>query len=186
VPTDHADHPARDPFQTLGLPPRFELTPEEVRRAYMSRIAAIHPDVASDKPLDDESDASARLHEARRVLEDPESRAGALLARFGGPGAREDRSLPPGFLMEIMELRERVESILAGEAPGDRDSCRAEAKARRSAYLREVSGLFGALSDPPTPGELGAIRTVLNAWRYIERLIEQLDPGYDPSRADFR
>ena len=29
------------------------------------------------------------------------------------------------------------------------------------------------------------IRESLNAWRYIERLIEQLDPDYSPAEADF-
>jgi len=41
------------------------------------------------------------------------------------------------------------------------------------------------VGDPPDPALLGEIRTQLNAWRYIERLIEQLDPQYDPNRADF-
>ena len=37
----------------------------------------------------------------------------------------------------------------------------------------------------PAPEALREVRTRLNAWRYIERLIEQLDPDYDPARADF-
>ena len=48
-----------------------------------------------------------------------------------------------------------------------------------------VNRLFDALGERPDAPALAAIRRELNAWRYIERLIEQLDPDYDPARADF-
>ncbi len=181
-----------DPFDRLALPPRFDLEPDAIRRAYLARAAQLHPDLQGQPPesgsVDSESDveaSSARLNEARRVLEDPESRANALLARLGGPDARADRSLPPGFLMEIMELRERVESMLGGGAPGDRAACLAEAEGLRRGYIEDVRSRFASLGEPASAAALGAIRTELNAWRYIERLIEQLDPAYDPSEADF-
>ena len=46
--------------------------------------------------------------------------------------------------------------------------------------------MFQSLSSPPAAESLAEIRIRLNAWRYIERLIEQLDPGYDPDVADFQ
>ncbi len=174
----------QDPFAVLGLPARFDLPPEVVRRAHMALIAQAHPDVAVG---DAESESLvARLNSARADLEDPERRASALLARFGGPSKEQDRSLPPGFLLEIMETREAVEAAIAAGDAQETARWRAWAADQRRAYVARVGGLFAALADPPAPPSLAGIRLELNAWRYIERLIEQLDPGHDPARADFR
>jgi hypothetical protein len=50
---------------------------------------------------------------------------------------------------------------------------------QRGEYEGRVARLFAQ------GAETVEIRRELNAWRYIERLIEQLDPNYDPGRADF-
>ena len=43
--------------------------------------------------------------------------------------------------------------------------------------------MFDSADDPEVRL---TIRRELNVWRYTERMIEQLDPGYDPNTADFR
>ncbi len=171
-----------DPFDTLGLDPRFGLTDAQIEHAYLARIASAHPDRDADnRALGD----AAALNEARKILLDPERRAGALLKRLGGPDAAEDKSLPDGFLMEIMETRARIEQELADDpSEQTRAEWEAWAEQQRGAYARRVSDLFDRAAGGDTDA-LGEVRTQLNAWRYIERLIEQLDPDYDPERADF-
>lgn len=170
-----------DPFAALGLPRRFDLEPGAIRQAHLARMAAEHPDLA-----DAGDDAAADLNRARRTLEDDEARANALLTLLGGPKSDADRSLPPGFLMEIMALREAVEEAIAGGGEAARAECRADAEARRAGHIEAVAAAFAALdAGAPSAADLKSIRTELNAWRYAERLLEQLDPGYDPGRADF-
>lgn len=165
-----------DPFDTLGLEARFDLSRAEIERAYLSRVASAHPDRGNDVPS-----TAADLNKARQTLLDAERRAGALLARLGGPSSSADTSLPDGFLMEIMEVRTAIEESLAGEAGEDWE---AWADERRAGHIARIGAMFErALAGDS--GVLSEIRRELNAWRYIERLIEQLDPGYDPSRADF-
>lgn len=127
----------------------------------------------------------ARLNAARAALSDPERRANVLLAVLGGPASDRDKSLPVGFLEQTLEMREEIEESLAAGRPGDRDRLEAQAIERRREYIARVSGLFGSLGSPPSPEALRAIRMELNAWRYIERLLEQLDPAYNPSLSDF-
>ncbi len=94
--------PARDPsdpFDILGIPPGFELNPAALGRAYLALAARLHPDIARGDP--DASIRSAAANRAKAILENPESRAAALLARLGGPSKESDRSLPPGFLADI-------------------------------------------------------------------------------------
>lgn len=178
-----------DPFAVLGLARRFDLDESEIERAFLARLGGVHPDLAGE----DASLDAAVLTEARATLADPERRAVALLAVLGGPSASQDRSLPDGFLMEMMELRETVEAELGETAdaePGAGGDARARwgafAEARRSEHQRRVASLFEATAASNNrPELLSRVRLELNAWRYTERLIEQLDPAYDPARADF-
>lgn len=173
--------PVFDPFGALGLPRRFDLSEPEIEGAFLQRLAGTHPDIAGDAASMD----AAALTAARSTLSDPEKRAAALLSLLGGPSAADDDSLPDGFLMEIMELRSEVEDELAGGDEAARARWEAFANDRRAAHIAAVRELFAGLVDTSDAGRLAEIRTELNAWRYTERLIEQLDPGYDPGGADF-
>ncbi|MFO0833289.1 MAG: iron-sulfur cluster co-chaperone HscB C-terminal domain-containing protein [Phycisphaerales bacterium] len=154
-----------DPFAILGLPPRFEVTPAEVERAYLSRVSGLHPDTAGAG-----EDASAALNDAKETLLNSEVRARALLALLEGPGASQDRSLPEGFLAGMMEVREEMASAVDASS---RAQWRAWAVQRRGEYEREVGALFAAAAGGAAV--LTRVRRTLNAWRYIERMIEQID-----------
>ncbi|MEM7754182.1 MAG: hypothetical protein AAF297_00945 [Planctomycetota bacterium] len=173
-----------DAFDVLGLGARFDVPPAAVERAYLAAAARAHPDAAGGS--DDAAASMARLNEARGVLRDGERRARALLARHGLVVA-EDRSLPDGFLESMLETRMEIESAIAGGDESERQRWTEWAEERRGAHTEAIQALFAKLDQPGAPiDDIGAhIRIELNAWRYIERLIEQLDPGYDPARADF-
>lgn len=167
---------AADPYDILGLEPAFDIDTAALQRAYLERSAAIHPDHAGEGS----GDAAAALNEARRTLDDPEQRAEALLRRLGGPGRDQDRSLPPGFLQEIMALREQIEEELASGDPARADHWDRWARQRRRGHIAEVARLFreylGAADGRGDPSLLAAVRRELNVWRYTERLLEQIDP----------
>lgn len=176
--------PKSDPFEALGLERRFDLDQGAITRAWLARSAALHPD---RQPADDDAARSmARLNAARDALADAEQRANCLLALLGGPSKEADRSLPEGFLERTLELREEIEELLANEAPGERDRLEQWALGQRKQFVDRVSKLFRQLTQPAQSSQLAEIRTALNAWRYTERLIEQLDPAYNPARADFK
>jgi len=93
-----------------------------------------------------------------------------LLLRLGGPAREEEKGLPDGFLMEIMALREGLEAAQAsGEGVGE---YREKAEAERARRMERVRELFGE-EDP----NLRSVRIELNAWRYLERMIEQAEAG---------
>jgi len=172
-----------DLFDVLGLPASFSLTPEQIGRAYLARAASVHPDLSANFDDDARSDQAEALNHARAALLDPELRAAALLARLGGPG-QDERAMPPGFLAEMMDLRERVESEIEHEGDSARSRWRTLATERRAGHVARTTSLFAAASTsgPASAGVLREIRVELNAWRYIERLIEQLTPGYNAGK----
>lgn len=165
-------HMSLDPFSVLGIVPRFDIEGGEVQRAYLRRAAAGHPDRAGRQGSGEESVLGvADLNEARAALSDPERRANALLELLGGPTKEGDKSLPPGFLMEMMEAREAMEADFAARAGREASKgWAAWVEGRRRAMCGEVGRMFVM-----TPVPLGEIRRQLNAWRYIERMAEELE-----------
>lgn len=160
-----------DPFDVLGLAPSFDLEPGLIRTRYLGEMARIHPDLTRGD--DEAARRAARLNQARGVLEDPEARGGALLRRLGGAEKDADKALPAGFLMDMMQTREAIEE----SGPADRPRWLAWAAKERDGYIARLSFQFKSAISDPSPERLGAIRRELNAWRYIERLIEQVAPG---------
>lgn len=173
---------AHDPFALLALPLRFDLPDSAIESAFLARLGGVHPDLAGE---DASLDAAALTH-ARATLADPEKRALALLQLLGGAPLSDEKALPPGFLMEMLELRERVQEQIEA-SPAARDRWTAFAAERREAHIARVAQLFSPITGAksPTgdslrdPAALRAIRVELNAWRYTERLIEQLERGLD-------
>jgi molecular chaperone HscB len=174
-----------DPFDTLGLPAVFALEPARIERAALAQLAQLHPDAGL---LDaDESDLqAARINAARDTLLFALARAEALLQRRGGPAKEADKSLPAGFLAEMMQTREEAEAAIASGDPAARAMWTTTAMQQRAAYEARAATLFAQpqASASPDAATLRELRTHLNAWRYIERLIEQLDPAYNPGATD--
>jgi molecular chaperone HscB len=161
-----------DAFARLGLPRRFDLDAKAINSAHLKLAAAIHPDRAPDPiAAADLQRKAAELNDARRMLLDPERRADELLRGLGGPSKEADRSLPDGFLVEMMDVREAVEAARGDAAEAAK--WEAWAVQKRRDYVDRVSGMFAALGEAPQAAAMAAIRKQLNAWRYIERLIEQ-------------
>lgn len=171
-----------DPFDTLGLPATFVLDASRVERAALAKLAQLHPDVSDASALEEMEIAAARMNAARDVLLFSLSRAEALLKRLGGPAKEADKSLPPGFLMEIMEIREQVEAAVASGDGASRATWTSWAMDQRAQMEATAAALFA--KAPDNASVLREIRVHLNRWRYIERMIEQLDPAYDPGQSD--
>jgi DnaJ-domain-containing protein 1 len=171
----------QSPFETLGVPMRYAIERDQIERAYRARLSASHPDAGGDQVGID----PATLNKARTTLLDDEQRAFVLLALLGGPDASQCKDLPDGFLMDMMMQRQEIEEAIESGGDAEREQWESWGIEQRRSYRDRVGAMFDALRDPAQDEDLRAIRVELNAWRYIERLIEQLDPEYDPSRADF-
>ena len=156
-------------FQLLGVEPRFDLSQRDLRAAWMRRAAAAHPDAAGAV------DESARVNDAMRVLSDPIQRAQALLELRGAPEV-EARGLPPEFLLEMMELRERADEC-AGDAARIAE-LRSEAESRRDAAVAEMASIFaaaGAGQGAIPRADAERVAAQINIVRAFERMLEQLD-----------
>lgn len=167
-----------DPFAILGLPRRFDLAPAEIERAYLAFAADAHPDLMADAV--EAEIRSSLLNRARATLIDPERRAIALWEiwrrEFGvAPPERAD-ALPPAFLMQMMEIREELEA-----SRNDADAMvrwSAWVETQRNGYQEQIKLLLHGLDPQSSKADaasaLGQMKLLLNQWRYVERMLEQM------------
>ncbi len=166
-----------DPFAQLSLPPTFDVSPRQLRTAWLRVAAAAHPDATGTV------DAASAANDAYRSLLDPIERAQALLRRLGHGGVLEDdalrRAMPEGFLVEMMEYRERADAVDASDAAA-RHELLSEAKGRRDAALSRINASFGRVVDGGADegarqAAAADIALELNVVRSFDRMIEQLE-----------
>lgn len=173
-------------FEVLGLEARFDVDRAAVHRAYLARAASLHPDRGVEEWGEGADDRGiARLNRARAALDDAEKRAhellGVLSARYGVWLSDADRrALPPGFLTEMLEAREQMESDLSSGDKAMRQRWESWAREKRAGHEASVGAKFreiAAEGKRVTAESLRAIQLELNAWRYVERMIEQIGEG---------
>ncbi|MFU8828331.1 MAG: iron-sulfur cluster co-chaperone HscB C-terminal domain-containing protein [Phycisphaerales bacterium] len=170
-----------DPFEILGIEPVFPVNEGLLRASWLRATGANHPDRAQD-PEEAQVRLSA-INRAYRTLSDPEAAANALLERSGEDAANRSKALPDGFLIEMLEIRDELEEAKATKDPERIAKLEAWADEQRGMWTARVTEQFAAHSEGNDQRD--AIRESLNAWRYIERLIEQLDPEYSVGAGDF-
>jgi molecular chaperone HscB len=170
-----------DHFERLGLPRRFSVDAGDLERAYLARSRVVHPDYHLAGPgadLGASLELSAAINEAYRTLRDPFARAEYLLKLEGGPSASDQKQMPPAFLAEMLEARERIEETRAG-CPDDAAVLAAEFEKRYDGLLTEIGGLLDRLQalphgDASRAGLLVQIRGQLNAAKYVRGLLRDL------------
>jgi len=171
-----------DPFALLGLPRGFELDPSALQAAYLRASARVHPDKRHEPAgaLEAAADA-ARINDARQMLADDERRADALLRVLGGPPKDRVKDLPDGFLLDIMGTRETMEAAIESRDPQQLAALQGWAEERRREFAAAIALLFADHACSNDAALLREVRVQLNAWRYIERMLEQLDPDDRPA-----
>lgn len=156
-----------DPFETLGLPRRFDVDSSELEQHYRDLQRALHPDKftqASSSERRMRLEQAMRVNEAYRVLRDPIARAEALL-RFGASGPDEkSKAADPGFLMWMMEARELLAAARARNDLGAVKTFDADVAARERACEAKLRVLLDGL-DSSTHTQATALVSELKYYR---------------------
>lgn len=141
----------QDPFDVLGLPATFALDPAVLEARVRDLQRALHPDKHAQGTPAERRMALSRavsVNEAYRALRDDLSRATALLRLRGRDPKETGGPADPAFLMEIMELRERLGEA---RASGAIDDVRALAAQVSRALTTSSEALARALDGNPDP-----------------------------------
>ncbi|MFN0137599.1 MAG: Fe-S protein assembly co-chaperone HscB [Phycisphaerae bacterium] len=161
-------------FELFGLPPRFDLSPDELREAYLRLTRAVHPDRLSAMSADDQHSGerlTARINQGYEVLGNPIRRAEYLLEFVGGPSAASDKSVPTDVLAETLEIREELDEAQARGDVAAVERIRRQAQQSFDATRGEIETLARTL--PGDEATRRALRERLNTIKYYERILER-------------
>lgn len=175
-----------DPFETLGIAPRFGLDLATVEQRHRELSRALHPDRYAGRPSSERRLALGKaieVNEALRLVRDPSKRAEALLRRAGV--VLTETSEPTSsqeLLMEMMDAREELATAQAtrdlvrlrrvGAAMSERAAATMRALGER---LDGANGSADRLREAlPLLGELRYVRRFLDEVAAIEEDLEGL------------
>jgi len=105
-------------FELFGLAPAFALDLSQLDAAYRDIQSRVHPDRfanAGDAERRASMQMTTRVNEAYRTLKSPVRRAKYILEMYGiDVGFETNTAMPREFLMQQMEIREKLEEAKSG------------------------------------------------------------------------
>jgi len=165
-----------DPFDTMGVEPRFDLELDKLAERHRDLSRALHPDRYAGAPAAERRMALGKaieVNDAYRVLKDPVRRAEALLRRAGVPvGETAEPKPSQALLMDMMEQREELADARRAKDLQAVQKLAASVRTRETAVLNKLGQTLAALDNAalalPHLGELRYLRRFLDEVSAIE------------------
>jgi molecular chaperone HscB len=161
-------------FELFGLAPAFALDSARLDAAYRDIQAKVHPDrfaQAGDAERRASMQMTTRVNEAYRTLKSPVLRAKHLLELNGVDVAFEtNTAMPREFLMEQMELREKLEDA---KKPADLDLLSREL----AVETREIEGKIKEKIDGQR--DFAGASDLVRKLMFLERFGEDIDAAHE-------
>ena len=167
-------------FELFGLPVGFALDPKQLDERYRALSQQWHPDKFSGAPAKDRVRAlemTTLLNDAYKILRDPAHRAAYLLKQLGldlDEEGERTHQMEPGFLMEILELREQLDDLRQANDVEGALRMGAQMAEREKAAHAALTGLFAEQQRAPTPERLKKLADQVAALRYFRRFQEEV------------
>jgi molecular chaperone HscB len=173
-------------FELFGLPARFDVDVTGLAERYRELQRVVHPDrhaSGTDQQRRLSMQGATLLNEALETLRDPLLR-GRYLLRLRGvdPDARGGQPMAAQFLMEQMELRERLAQLRATDDPlGGVASLLDDVRRRVAAAVGALSAQFNAGDASSLAGAADALRE-LQFLRKLQHEAEELEAELEDAR----
>jgi len=175
------DAAVADHFTLLDLPRRFDLDADDIQRKFLALSRHAHPDFHADDTPEVQQlhlQVSAALNQAYQTLKDPASRAAYLLMLFGGKSSADDKSVPEGFLGQMMMMQEELTDALQAGDKAEIARIAEVLKTQRDGLVRRIGVLFEQYQESVSckavaDALLGELRHQLNAVSSAKKLLSQ-------------
>ena len=167
----------RNHFELLGLPVSYSVDARALDDAYRELQGRVHPDrfaSASEAERRVAMQWATRANEAYRTLRSPVDRARYLLGLRGFDTDEESNtSMPPDFLMQQMEWRERAEAGRARRDSAALESLRGEIAAARA----EMHALLARALGGDRNYDAGC--SLVRKLRFLDKLEAEIDEALE-------
>ena len=161
-------------FELFGLPVSFDIDGKVLAERYRELQRAVHPDrfvTAADAERLLSMQLATRVNEGFRTLKEPLARARYLLELKGVALDDTDTRLDGSFLMQQMELRERMDAMKGAADAGQRlHRLHDDIRQLERQLVSELSALFADGS----PQALQQARDASRKLQFFHRLGEEL------------
>jgi molecular chaperone HscB len=163
-------------FELFDIPAALRVDKAAIRQKYLALSRRLHPDhntsgdeAAQDKVLED----AANLNRAYKTLTNEDDLIAYVLRQKGLLADGEKYSLPPDFLMEMMELNETLEEATDASAKA---TILRELKEKKEAIYAPVKTVIETYSESATTEEaLLQVKEYFFKKKYLHRLEQQLE-----------
>lgn len=171
-----------DPFDTLGVTPRFSLDFGEVEKRCRELSRALHPDRYVGRGKGERRMALAKaieVNEAWRLLRDPVRRAEALFRRAGVElGENKNGPADPMLLMEMMEKREALAQARAARDRIKLAQLAGDMTQREQAVLGALAEVFDTRLQPSSDVLSAALGRLVEL-RFVRRFLDEAGAAED-------
>lgn len=162
-------------FDLFEISPRLKVDKSTLPRKYFELSRKYHPDYFSNASPGEQAEAlemSAMLNKAFRVFQNPDETIKYVLQLKGLLEEEEKYELPPGFLMEILEINE---SMMDADDPGVREKVKSAITDLQNEIYAPVHEIMEHYQEGiTTEKELLQVKEYYYKKKYIDRIREQL------------
>lgn len=163
--------PTRSFFELFEIPVSYSIDLTSLAERYRTLQHVVHPDKfanATDQQRLLSVQQSAFINEAYQTLKNPLARAKYLLSLKGiDMSATKDTIMAPEFLMEQMELRERLASIKHSDQPVDElINLQEEIRLSTNTLIDDIAALF----QKEESSVLNQIRDTIQRLQFMTKL----------------
>ena len=161
-------------FELFAVPARFAQDRAQLDARWKELQREVHPDRFAAQGVAAQRVAmqwSARINEAYQRLKDPQRRAAYLCELNGAPiEAENNTAMPPEFLMQQMDLRERLDDAHTAEAL---DEISAESTQLARDLLQKIEQQLDGQQD--WPGAAQSVRALM----FLDKLAADIDRRHE-------
>lgn len=169
-------------FEFFGLRPAYSIHKSDLRQAYYSNSRLYHPDHEAGRDNDekDREFLSAFNNQAYQTLLDSTSRLQYILETEFDPGEACEVSLQQEFLVEMMELHERLNEALSTENQEAVNQCIQEITLLENEAEIQTEKFIQAFDQGERTVEVHkGLKAFYFKLKYFKRYRDQID-GIDP------
>ncbi|MBT8118610.1 MAG: Fe-S protein assembly co-chaperone HscB [Gammaproteobacteria bacterium] len=160
-------------FELFELPVSYDVDLNKVQQHYMALQKEVHPDKytgATDQEKRLSMQQTSWINEAQATLKDPVARATYLLKLKGVDiNLENETTMDAGFLMQQLEVRERLENIKQENDPLDSlEQMSKELKSASDDMMKSFAQAYEA-------GEIDESREWIRKLQFMHKAIKQIN-----------
>jgi molecular chaperone HscB len=159
-------------FELFDLPVSLQVDKQALSKKYFELQKQYHPDFFTQQDEADQKEAlekSSMVNKALKVLQNQDLTIQYVLQLKGLLAENEKYNLPPAFLMEMMELNEKLDDTVTNTFKQEVDSLETDLK-------NEVKDIIENYKDENISTEmLLKIKEYYFKKKYLHRILDRLD-----------